>query len=192
MKVFDNFVDSTGRGGIQLASASSGISEIFNNVVMHNGLNGDEQQGTGISIGTYTKVYIHDNIINNTFTWGIASLGGSGTGTVLRIERNKIDSSGFLAHYDLARTTKIQIDPSTEPVYSDNLRWPYAIELGTRPTLFKDSTTFWILNNSIGKFKSKAGAIQIHDDYATITKLGNIICGNKNKLNKNSGQNISK
>ncbi len=184
MRVYNNYVDSTGRGGIQLASASGGISEIYNNIVKHCGLNGDEGQGTGISVGTYTKVYIHDNNICNTFTWGIASLGGSGTGTVLRIEQNKIDSSGFLTHYNLANTNKLKIDPATEPITANSLKWPYSIELGSRPTMIKDSTTFWIKNNIIGKYKNTIAAIQIQDDYKSITKSGNVICGNKNKLGK--------
>jgi hypothetical protein len=181
MRVYNNYVDSTGRGGIQMASASNGISEIYNNLVMHSGMNGDRSQGTGISVGTYTRVYIHDNKISNTFTWGIASLGGSGTGTVLRIENNKIDSSGYLVHYNLAQTMRTKIDPSTEPVFPDELKWPFSIELGTRPTAFKDSTTFWIRNNIIGKYKNTIAAIQVQDDYKTVTKHGNIICGNKNK-----------
>lgn len=180
IRVYENYVDSTGRGGIQLASASKGMSEISHNIVRHCGLNGDGAQGTGISVGTYTRVSIHDNIVSNTYTWGIASLGGSGTGTVLRIENNKIDSSGYLTHYKLANTERYFIDPAKEPVYPAELDWPFAIEVGTRPTLFKDSTTFSIRNNTIGLYKSRKAAIQIQDKMRTLTRSGNVICGNKN------------
>jgi predicted esterase len=180
IKVYNNYVDSTGRGGIQLAAASGGMSEIYHNIIRHNGLNGDDAQGTGISVGTYTHAYIHDNTIINTFSWGIASLGGSGTGVVLRIENNRIDSSGFLRHYDLVRTSKSRIDPAHEPMFDDELPWPYPIELGTRPTLFKDSTTFRIMGNILGKYKNRYAAIQLHDEHDGITVAGNSICGNKN------------
>jgi hypothetical protein len=180
IRVYNNYVDSTGRGGIQLASASGGMSEIYHNTIRHSGLNGDDAQGTGISVGAYTHAYIHDNTIINTFSWGIASLGGSGTGRVLRIENNRIDSSGFLVHYDLVRTSKSRIDPAQEPVFPNTLPWPYPIELGTRPTLFKDSTTFWIKGNILGKYKNRYAAIQLHDEHDGITRGGNVICGNKN------------
>jgi hypothetical protein len=179
IRVYDNYVDSCGRGGIQLASASKGMSEIFRNVVRHCGMNGDDAQGTGISVGAYTHAYIHDNVVTNTYTWGIASLGGSGTGVVLRIENNRIDSSGYLEHYDLAHTDKKHIDPGTEPIHPAELSWPYPIELGTRPTLFKDSTTFWIRGNILGRYKNRGAAIQLHDGSDGITRNGNIVAGNK-------------
>jgi len=183
-KVYNNYVDSTGRGGIQLASASTGMSEIYNNTVMHSGMNGDTDQGTGISIGTYAHVYVHNNRVNNTFTWGIASLGGSGTGTALRIEDNSVDSSGYLFTYDLSTTSKRKINPITEPMFTDSLNYPGSIYVGTRPTLFKDSTTFWIKNNTVGKYKNKKAAIQVFDDYKTMTKSGNMIYRNKNMGSK--------
>src|SRR5205085_1026889 len=58
-KIYNNIVDSTGRGGIQLASASNGISEIYGNTVKHTGMNGNDAQGIGISVGTYTRANIH-------------------------------------------------------------------------------------------------------------------------------------
>jgi hypothetical protein len=182
MIVYNNYVDSTGRGGIQLASASKGMSEIYNNTVMHNGMNGDTDQGTGISIGAYAHAYVHDNKVNNTYTWGIASLGGSGTGTALRIENNTVDSSGYLATYDLSVTSKRKIHSGTEPLFKDTLDWPGSIYVGTRSTRFTDSTTFRIKNNTIGKSKSKLAAIQVYDDYFTMTKSGNIVSGNKNAV----------
>jgi hypothetical protein len=180
MKVYNNFVDSTGRGGIQLASSSSGMSEIYNNTVRHCGLNGDTDQGTGISVGAYSHVYIHDNTVSGTFTEGIASLGGSGTGTVLRVENNHINNSGYIRYYGLANTTKTAINPRTERTYPDTLSWPCALYIGSRPTLFRDSTTFWLKKNIIGRYKSPVAAIQIQDAYTTITRSGNIIAGNTN------------
>jgi hypothetical protein len=182
-KVYNNYVDSTGRGGIQLASASKGMSEIYNNTVKHSGMNGDTDQGTGISVGAYAHVYIHNNIVINTFTWGIASLGGSGTGFPLRIENNRIDSSGYLLHYDLI-SEKPKINSVDEPTLRDTLSWPGSIYIGTRSTRFTDSTTFCVKNNIVGIYKNPRAAIAIYDDYRTMTNSGNIFCGNINAINK--------
>lgn len=191
-KIYNNIIDSTGRGGIQLANAIKGVSEIYNNTVKHNGMNGDEGQGTGISIGLYTRAYIHDNIISNTYTWGIASIGAGATNIPLRIEHNTIDSTGYLRHYDLDTTTRILYDPRTETVLSDGLTWPQSIEVDTRPRYYttdsphpgtavpgQDSTQFWIRNNTIG-LKKGSVAINVEDDYSGLQKGGNIICGNVN------------
>jgi hypothetical protein len=182
-QVYNNYVDSTGRGGIQLASASKGISEIYNNTVQHNGMNGDTDQGTGISVGAYAHVRIHDNRVNNTFTWGIASLGGSGTGYPLLIKNNKVDSSGYLIHYNLI-DEKPRINSANEPSFKDTLSWPGAIYVGTRSTKFTDSTTFIIINNIVGLYKNQKASIAIYDDYRTMTSSRNVLCGNMNAGSK--------
>jgi len=192
-KIYNNIVDSTGRGGIQLANAAYGVSEVYGNTVKHNGLNGDDAQGTAISVGLYTRAYIHDNTISNTFTWGIASIGGGATNVPLRIENNTIDSSGYLITYNLATTSRDVYNPRTEPTYTNLLTWaPQAIEIDTRTRLYttdsphpgtavkgQDSTQFWIKDNKIGKKKATV-AINVDDDYLGIQKVGNIICGNVN------------
>jgi len=178
-KVYHNFVDSTGRGGIQLASASRGMSEIYENTVRHSGMNGDTDQGTGISVGAYAHVSIHNNKVSNTFTWGIASLGGSGTGFPLRIENNSVDSSGYLRHYDLINE-KPKINAADQPSFPDTLSWPGSIYVGTRSTRFTDSTTFIVKNNILGLYKNPGASIAIYDDYRTMTVAGNTLCGNIN------------
>ena len=191
--VYNNIVDSTGRGGIQLSNAASGVSEINNNTVKHTGMNGDDAQGSAITLGLYTRAYVHDNTISNTFTWGIASIGAGATNVPLRIENNTIDSSGYLITYNLATTDRIVYDPRTEPTYNNLLTWqPQSMEIDTRPRLYttdtpnpgtavkgQDSTQFWIKSNVIGK-KKNATAINIDDDYLGIQKTGNEICGNTN------------
>src|ERR1700759_3228542 len=190
--IWNNVVDSTGRGGIQVANAAYGISEINNNTVMHSGMNGDDAQGAAIALGLYTRAYVHDNTIRNTYTWGIASIGAGATNIPLRIENNTIDSSGYLRAYDLATTSRTVYDPRTEPLAAPQLTWPQAIEIDTRPRLYttdsphpgtavkgQDSTQFYIIGNTIGKTKS-ATAINVDDDYAGLQKNGNMVCGNKN------------
>ncbi len=182
IKVYNNIVDSTGRAGIQLASASTGISEIYNNTVRHSGMSGDDAQGAGITIGSYTKAYVHHNTIINTYTCGIASMGGSGTNVPLRIENNVIDSSGFLNSWILWTSGKSSIRISSEPVISNSITWPYSIFLATKPTLNTDSTQFWIKSNSLGIRKHPTGGIGLADYVATFQKTGNFICNNVNSF----------
>ena len=190
--IYNNIVDSTGRGGIQLSNAASGISEINNNNISHNGLNGDDAQGSAITLGLYTRAYVHDNTIHNTYTWGIASIGAGATNIPLRIENNTIDSSGYLVTYNLATTSRIVYDPRNEPTFANTLTWPQSIEIDTRPRLYttdsphpgtavkgQDSTQFYIISNTIG-LKKNSIAINVDDDYSGLQKNGNMICGNKN------------
>lgn len=204
-KIWNNYVDSTGRGGIQLANADNGVSEIYNNTVKHNGLNGDDAQGTAISIGLYTHAYIHDNTISNTYTFGIASIGACGTNIPVRIENNQIDSTGYLRTYNLSSTSRQSIDPATEPSFPDTLTWPFPIWVDTRQRVYttdnpagtavhgQDSTQFWIKNNVIGRFicytstRDNQSAIQIEDHALGLQSSGNIICNNTSSI----GQNIA-
>lgn len=188
--IYNNIVDSTGRGGIQLANAATGISEIYLNTVTHNGMNGDDAQGTGISVGLYTRAYIHNNTVRNTYTWGIASIGAGATNLPLRIENNLIDSSGFLRAYDLATTSRTSYNPATEPTTAVQLPWPQSIEVDTRTRLYttdtphpgtaipgQDSTQFYINGNGIG-LKKSATSINVEDNFLGLQKNGNVICGN--------------
>jgi len=200
-KIWNNIVDTTGRGGIQLANAINGPSEIYNNTVSHNGINGDDAQGAAINLGLYTQVYVHDNTISNTYTWGISSIGSGATNKPVRLENNHIDSSGFLRTFDLSQTSRDHYNPATEPSFIDSLPWPYPLFIDTRPRHYttdsphpgtaivgQDSTQFWIKNNVVGLFKAvtrtdggATAAIQIQDDFLGIQKFGNIICNNTNK-----------
>lgn len=155
VKVYNGIINGTGRPAIMLCGAFYGISEIYNNVVSNVGREYNDQQGTGISIGMYTRAYIHDNIIKNTFTWGIASLGGSG---LVRIENNKIDSSGYLD----GRVTS----------------WAQNIFVDTRPTSPTDSTRFIILNNLVKNPGPKAEHIYIGNTVKSYASSGNEICNN--------------
>lgn len=211
--IYNMIIDSTGRGGIQLGNVggTNAVSEVNNNLITHSGLSQDDAQGTAISIGLYTKAYIHDNTIRNTYTWGIASLGGCSTNVPIRIENNHIDSSGYLRGYPQLDTTSREVyDPRTEQQADDLISWAYAIEVDTKPRIYtqasggtaqappgapygtavkgQDSTQFQILNNVIGLFKGGAlggtqpQAIQIHDDHPGIQKSGNSICGNTSSI----------
>lgn len=159
VKVYNGIIDGTGRPAIMLCGAFYGLSEIYNNVISNVGREYNDQQGTGISIGMYTRAYIHDNVIKNTFTWGIASLGGSG---LVRIENNKIDSSGYL-------------DGRITP-------WAQNILVDTRPTVPVDSTRFIIKNNIVNNPGPKADHIWIGNTIKSYSATGNEICNNGNSI----------
>lgn len=186
--IFNCIIDSTGRGGIQLASQATGaLGEINNNIVKHTGMSGVTNQGTGISVGAYAHPYIHDNTIVNTLTWGIASLGGSGTGITWRIENNFIDSVGYLFTYNgIADTLGMcnhepVFGPGAIPGHEESLSFVSPIYVGSRPTENPhDSITVWIRNNTLGKSYVGSGPnkIKLEDGYNSYSVNGWIICGN--------------
>lgn len=155
VKVYNGIINGTGRPAIMLCGAFYGMSEIYNNVISNVGREYNDQQGTGISIGMYTRAYIHHNTIKNTFTWGIASLGGSG---LVRIENNKIDSSGYL-------------DGRQSP-------WAQNIFVDTRPTSPVDSTRFIIKNNIVKNPGSQADHIYVGNTIKSYAFAGNEVCNN--------------
>jgi hypothetical protein len=167
IKVYNGIIDGTGRPAIMLSNAQVGMSEIYNNVIRNVGREYNDQQGTGISIGGYTRAYVHHNKISNTYTWGIASLGGSG---LLRIENNIIDSSGYLD--------------------GRSLTWPQNIMIDTRPTIPVDSTSFIIRNNTVSNPGKQVKHIEIFSTHKTYGR-DNIICNNKSK-GKPAGVMVSK
>lgn len=155
IKIYNNIIDSTGRPGIQLSGAMTGNNEIYGNKISNCGLQYDDAQGTGISLGGYTRAYVHDNIITNTYTWGIASLGGSG---LVRIENNTINNSGWVGTKSTTWATNIAVD--------------------TRTTSPVDSTTFKIKNNKLGAHTHPSLNMTVADLRRSMSKIGNEICNN--------------
>jgi hypothetical protein len=153
IKVYNGVINGTGRPAIMLSNASVGMNEIFNNTISNVGREYNDQQGTGISVGLYTRAFIHHNNIKNTYTWGIASLGGAG---LIRIENNTIDSSGYLDNRSLS--------------------WPWNILVDTRETFPLEKTRFIIKNNILGKSGNKFNIYvgKTVNAYDTM----NIICNN--------------
>ncbi len=157
IKVYNGVIDGTGRPAIMLSNAQIGMSEIYNNKVSNVGREYNDQQGTGISIGGYTRAYVHHNTVKNTYTWGIASLGGSG---LLRIENNEVDSSGFLD--------------------GKSLNWPQNIMIDTRPTMPVDSTSFILKNNQVSHPGRDVRNIEVYSTQKTYA-VNNFICNNTSK-----------
>ncbi|MDP4248119.1 MAG: hypothetical protein Q8932_19955 [Bacteroidota bacterium] len=173
--IYNNIVDSTGRGGIQLSSASGAVSLIYNNHVTHCGLNGDDGQGVGISTGEYTNAIITGNFIAFTYTWGIACVG---TGTYIVISGNIIQSSGYLTTYNLSQVpdTKQFYDPLVEPTFNDTLTWVQAIAILDRPHTDTLKTFFSITGNKIWAYKSPVMAITLEN--TGTFQNGDSVCGN--------------
>lgn len=171
--VYNNYIDSCGRGGIQLASASGGWSRIYNNTIFRCGMNGDDQQGTGISTGAYTKVLIDSNNVSNTYTWNVAVLGGDS----VIIRDNKFDSAGMLRHYNLASTSKETTDPRTEQLFNDSLLWVQNAFAKTVRNDGGDSTVILMTGNTLGLSKN-VNKIDLLDGFGLWKKNASVFCNN--------------
>jgi len=198
VNIYNMLIDSTGRGGIQAAAE---YAYIHNNFIGHNGLNGDDAQGTGISVGLYTTGVIDSNTVTNILTVGIASIGGGFTNKRIRITNNHIDSSGFLFCYPrLATTSDETFDPAKELAFVDPFDWGCPVWMATRPRVYttdnpagtavkgQDSILFSITGNTFGRYiRSTASdqdhsAIQIEDDFPGMQVNGDSICNNVSSL----------
>ncbi len=122
--MYNNIIDSTGRGAIQLSDADSGRSQINNNTITNIGYEWNIYQGNGIILGGYTHAYVHDNFIDNTYSTGIYSLGSG----IIRITNNTVNHSGMLNGKTANGMASIMIDTrntsnpvtkTTEPGYAN-------------------------------------------------------------------------
>lgn len=200
VNIYNMLIDSTGRGGIQAAAQ---YVYIHNNFIKHNGLNGDDAQGTGISVGLYTTGLIDSNTVTNTLTVGIASIGGGFTNKRIRITNNHIDSCGYLFCYPrLATTADETFDPGKELAFVNPFDWGCPVWMATRPRVYttdnpagtavkgQDSTLFSITGNTFGRYiRSTASdqdhsAIQIEDDFPGMQVNGDSICNNVSSLDQ--------
>ena len=172
IRIYNNIIDSTFRGGIQLSGADSGYNEIYNNTVTHNGLELNSQQGNGIVIGGYTHADIHDNYIRTTFGAGIFSLGAG----MIKIYNNLVDSSGYLNGKGDKGSSNIMVD--TRPTTVPSPGQP-------NPVL----TKFYIWNNKLGA--NTDYNIRVFNSFNTY-KTGNIIYNNNGNLSIADGVNWSK
>lgn len=163
---YNNYIDSSGRGGVQIEATDTSMSEIDHNTILHCGMNGDDAQGTAISTGAYARAYIHDNTCRNTYTWNFAALGFDS----LILQNNHFDSAGFLAHYNRANTSDQTFDPSKEPVFQDSLTWVQSGFWKTVPTLFGDSSTALVQNNTWGTCRMMSQQLDLLDQYGLFSK----------------------
>ncbi len=162
IKVYNNFIDSTNRSGIQLSCASTGRNHIYNNVISNCGFEFNPDQGNGISLGGYSHGYVHDNVITNTFALGILCLGAGH----VRIENNTISNSGHLGGYVENGMANIMVD--------------------TRPTNPVDSSLLYVENNKLNN--NTDYGVRFYTTYHTYRK-GNIICNNTGTVNVAQGIN---
>lgn len=164
--IYNNIVDSTGRGGIQLSSADSGTNLIFGNTITRSGYNGEYGQGNGIAIGGYTHADVHDNIIRSTTAASIFILGSG----LNRVYNNIIDSSGIKRDGShLGTNPNIEIDTRDVSNPSPGHANPELL-------------TFQVYNNTV---LSKTGSYNIVLDrtFNTFDPTGSYICNSGNVYN---------
>lgn len=164
LRIYNLDIDSTGRAAIQVSAGQDretpGMSEIYNCVIRNTGLNLDNTQGGAVSMGGFTRVYIHDLDIKYGFIYGIWGVGAS----YMRVENNRIDSMGWhkgsqseLINY--ARPIMVQSSSSLNP---------------------PDSVQYIIKNNQVGIGSGIVPRINIIGSNLKKTPGQNIVCGNTN------------
>ena len=156
--IYNNFIDSTSRGAIQISDADSGESEINNNQICNIGYEYNNQQGNGIVLGGYTQAYVHDNVIWNTYASGIFSLGAG----LVKIKNNKVNYTGFLNGRTSSGFANIEVDTRNT----------------TNPSPGKSNPeflTFVVKNNQLGS--NTDCSIRVYNTYLTYNK-DNQICSN--------------
>ena len=171
-KIYNNVIDSTGRGAIQLSDADHDISEIYNNIISNCGFELNGQQGNGVIIGSYTHAYLHDNAVKNTYSSGIMCFA---SGNI--IKNNKIDSSGYLGGKIITGVASIYVDVRSSQFPSSQYA-PY------------DSTSFDIEGNITGANTNGIG-IFVEKSLDTYKRNGNILAGNKGIVFVRPGINYS-
>jgi hypothetical protein len=152
--IHDNIIRHTGRSGIQLSDAELGTSEIHHNDVAETGWELNNQQGNGISLGGYTRAWVHHNRIRNTFIPCIMALG-----TEARIENNDVAGCGYLGTSVAQGMDGIMID--------------------TRETIPVTLSTFQVRDNAIGTVTGVG--VRVYDSWKTFG-TANTICRNGGTL----------
>ncbi|MGZ8560371.1 MAG: PKD domain-containing protein, partial [Flavisolibacter sp.] len=164
LKIYNMDIDSTGRAGIQVSAGQDrnnpGVSEIYNNVIRNTGRQLDESQGGAISLGGYTRAYVHNNDIKYGFIWGIWGVGAS----LCRIENNRVDSIGW-----------------HKGVNTELMGYATPIMVQSSELDPQDSVQYIVRNNHVGVGGSSSpGRVWIAGAYLRRTPGLNFVCGNKN------------
>jgi hypothetical protein len=159
IKIHDGYIHDVGRNGVMISLANTGMSEVYNLDIDSTGNQLSTDQGAGISLGGFTRAYVHHNKVKNTWLWGIVSFGGQ----TVRIENNTVDSSGWNARFHKA------------------LNWPQNVMINHNGSV-TDSTTFTIKNNSLSHPGVDVPSIEVYDN-VMLTK-GNVICLNLDNTGK--------
>ncbi|HEY2726807.1 MAG TPA: right-handed parallel beta-helix repeat-containing protein, partial [Parafilimonas sp.] len=157
-KIYNNIIDSTGRGAIQLSDADSGRNEIYNNTITNIGYEFNGYQGNGIILGGYTRANVHDNTIDYTYSTGIFSLGSG----MVRIIRNTVNHSGTLAGRTESGVPSIMIDTRNTTIPSPGQANPVTL-------------TFKVKGNKLGA--NTDYNVRVYNTYFTF-ETDNAICNN--------------
>ena len=144
-------IDSCGRTGIQLSGADAGLNQIHDNVITNCGYEYNQWQGNAISIGGMTRnCYVYNNVIKNTFLYGIFDLGADSS----FVYNNTIDSSGFLPIDPSIDINALAAATSTTAlpghILKNTMSLPGNIQATTKPTLPNNTKTVFYRNNKLG------------------------------------------
>lgn len=157
--IYNNIIDSTGRGAIQLSDADSGKNEINNNTITNAGFELNGYQGNGIVLGGYSHAYIHDNYVNYTYSTGIFSLGAG----MVKIINNTVDHSGTIGNISESGVPNIMVDTRNTTVPSPGQPNPVML-------------TFKVRGNKLGA--NTDYGIRVYNTYMTFT-TDNAVCDNR-------------
>lgn len=171
--IYNNIIDSSGRGGIQLSGADQGKNEIYNNRTTNIGYEFNTAQGNGIVLGGYTHAYVHDNYIDSTYSSGIYSLGSG----LVKITNNIVNHSGMLAKQTTNGMSSIMIDT----------RWTNNPTPGqSNPVML----TFKLKDNQLGVNTDYSNNIRVYNTVLTYTTY-NAICRNMQLTSGGASKNQS-
>jgi parallel beta-helix repeat protein len=105
-QIHNNVVENTNRTGIQLSGAEFGTSAIHDNTIRRTGLELNNQQGSGIALGGYTRADVLNNTIQESYNAGILVLGAG----PVTVRGNSISNSGNVAGNTAPGMAGIMVD----------------------------------------------------------------------------------
>lgn len=174
IEVYNMDIDSTGRPGIQLSGAFYGHSSIHDNTVKHTGRQHDDQQGSGIALGSMTKCDVYNNYVQTTYTWSISALGAY----YANIYNNTCDSAGYADQNLVTQPDSSCGGGSGWTTGPSNIIFDTRQENLSNHSL--DSVNFIIRNNSLNH-NYQSHAVEVNNSagtYPYTSYFNNYICSN--------------
>ena len=126
IEIYNCYIDSCGRTGMQLSGCDSGFQNIHDNIITRTGYELNPSQGSGwITGGMASNVHFHHNTIRYTFNAGIID---EGIG-LSNIEYNDIDFNGLLPIPQFDKQTLVNTDNSYHYISSGGAIIPLSFKI---------------------------------------------------------------
>lgn len=90
VKIYNGKIRNIGKNGVMLSDARYGMSEIYNMDIEGTGNQQQQDQGTGISLGGWTRAKVYNNKVNTTWLWNFATFGA----TYVEVIGNTLSNAG--------------------------------------------------------------------------------------------------